>query len=526
MRHNFDQSVTPIGFRKAARLFRGVIISSAVFLFAYASTSFAQIIPNTSQNSPGELLSGPVDPDMGRLAVIQLLGNQIITIPETPGSEPGDHQRTQSWDISNPSNPILTGSYGRTGNPILAHGSFARANEVYTGFDSQTGNNAVRLNDDGSLSHTRWSGPTAPELFQRIPGQPGVPGQRLFRQAQWFSKGAMMQPWAINDNWSYNTPNTTATLTLRNILMAEWNITADTGGASGFGSFFGNLLIYVSDQLRGGVAIYDATDIITENGVSRPRLLDTLNLPASEGGTGGYWSEISGHYIVIGRERVNTQPNSFDGIQVINFEDPSNIRLQCQTELVNPNAEQSFALESRPRYPGLQDEFAFVDGLKVNIETCEVQNVVDVTGGGPRGTNLCVFNPNDNTCPQRVVDVGEYNRPVGNLVIGGGFPVQPNIDGMSVWAHQSAPDTRPPFIAHQNPAANQINYPINAPLGFSIPQTLRVETIITSENRRNGQTDSITVTAVGDDGNLVNGGLVDIDYVLSHQGMLLSLIHI
>ena len=520
MRHNFDQSVTPIGFRKAARLFRGVIISSAVFLFAYASTSFAQIIPNTSQNSPGELLSGPVDPDMGRLAVIQLLGNQIITIPETPGSEPGDHQRTQSWDISNPSNPILTGSYGRTGNPILAHGSFARANEVYTGFDSQTGNNAVRLNDDGSLSHTRWSGPTAPELFQRIPGQPGVPGQRLFRQAQWFSKGAMMQPWAINDNWSYNTPNTTATLTLRNILMAEWNITADTGGASGFGSFFGNLLIYVSDQLRGGVAIYDATDIITENGVSRPRLLDTLNLPASEGGTGGYWSEISGHYIVIGRERVNTQPNSFDGIQVINFEDPSNIRLQCQTELVNPNAEQSFALESRPRYPGLQDEFAFVDGFKVNIETCEVQNVVDVTGGGPRGTNLCVFNPNDNTCPQRVVDVGEYNRPVGNLVIGGGFPVQPNIDGMSVWAHQSAPDTRPPFIAHQIPAANQINYPINAPLGFSIPETLRVETIITSENRRNDQTDSVTVTAVGEDGDLVNGGLVDIDYVLSHQGML------
>ena len=91
---------------------------------------------------------------------------------------------------------------------------------------------------------------------------------------------------------------------------------------------------------------------------------------------------------------------------------------------------------------------------------------------------------------------------------------------MSIWAHQSAPDTRPPFIAHHIPAANQINYPINAPLGFSIPETLRVETIITSENRRNGQTDSVTVTAVGEDGNLVNGGLVDIDYVLSHQGML------
>ena len=520
MWHDFNWASKSNDFLKVVRLIRRVTVSSAAFLFIYASPSFAQLIPNTTQNSPGELLSGPVDPDMGRLAVIQLLGNQIITIPETPGSELGDHQRTQSWDISNPSNPILTGSYGRTGNPILAHGSYARANEVYTGFDSQTGNNAVRLNDNGSLSHVRWSGPTAPELFQRVPGQPGVPGQPLNRRAQWFSKGAMMQPWAINDNWSYNSPNNTATLTLRNILMAEWDITADTGGASGFGNFFGNLLIYVSDQLRGGVAIYDATDIITQNGISRPRLLDIFNLPASEGGVGGYWSEISGHYIVIGREKVGNQPNSFDGIQIINFEDPTNIRQQCQTELVNPNADQSFALESRPRYPGLQDEFAFVDGFKINIETCEMQNVVDVTGGGPRGTNLCIFNPNDNTCPQRIVDVGEYNRPIGNLVIGGGFPVQPNIDGMSIWAHQAAPDTRPPFIAHQIPAANQINYPINAPLGFSIPETLRVETIITSENRRSGQTDSVTVTAVGEDGNLVNGGLVDIDYVLSHQGML------
>jgi len=294
----------------------------------------------------------------------------------------------------------------------------------------------------------------------------------------------MMQPWAINDNWSYNSPNNTATLTLRNILMAEWNITADTGGASGFGSFLGNLLIYVSDQLRGGVAIYDATDIITQNGVSRPRLLDTFNLPASDGGVGGYWSDISGHYIVIGREKVNNQPNSFDGIQVINFEDPND------------------------------------NSFKVNIETCEVETVLDVTGG-PRTNNLCIFRPNtDNLCPQRIVDTGEYSRVVGNLVVSGGQAVQPNIDGMSIWPHQSAPDTRAPFIAHQVPAVNQTNYPVNAPLGFSIPETLRVETIITSENRDQGEVDSITITEVQDDGNLVNNGEVAVDYVLSHHGIL------
>ena len=518
---NFGRMVASIRCFVEGQRLSGLTIKVAFCLLTLnLSQTNAQTIPNTQQNSPGDLLSGPVDPDMGRLSVIHLLGNQIITVPETPGSEAGDHQLTQSWDITDPSNPRLTGSYGRTGNPILAHGGYARANEVYVGYDSQTGNDTVRLNTDGSLSHERWSGPTEPELFQRIANQPGVPGQRLNRRAQWFSKGAMMQPWAINDNWSYNSPNNTTTLTLRNILMAEWDITADTGGASGFGSFFGNLLIYVSDQLRGGVAIYDATDIITQNGVSRPRLLDTFNLPASQGGVGGYWSEISGHFIVIGRERVENQPSSFDGIQVINFEDPSDIKLQCQTELVNPNAEQSFALESRPRYPGLQDEFAFIDGFKVNIETCDVENVVDVTGGGPRGTNLCVFRPNDNTCPQRIVDVGEYNRPIGNLVIGGGFPVQPNIDGMSIWAHQSAPDTRAPFIAHQIPANSQTNYPINAPLSFSIPETLRVETIVTSENRNNNQTDSVTVTSVNADGEVSANGLVDVDYVFSHQGIL------
>jgi len=484
----------------------------------------AQTIPNIEQSSPGVLLSGPVDPDMGRLSVIHLLGGHIITVPETPGSEAGDHLLTQSWNISDPSNPSLTGSFGVTGNPILAHGGFARDNEIFIGFNSATDNDTVRLNNNGTLSHVKWSGPTAPPLFQRLPNQPGVPGPALNRNANWNSKGAMMQPWAINDNWSYNEPNNIATLTLRNILMAEWDITADTGGASGFGSFLGNLLIYVSDQLRGGVAIYDATDIITQNGISRPRLLDTFNLPASEGGVGGYWSEISGHYIVIGREKVTTQPNSFDGIQVINFEDPNDLKLQCQIELINPNADQSFALESRPRYPGLQDEFVFVDSFKVDIETCAVEEetILDVTGG-PRGNNLCIFRPGtDNLCPQRIVDVGEYSRVVGNLVVSGGFAITPlpNTDGMSIWAHQSAPDTRPPFIAHQIPAVNQTNYPVNAPLGFSIPETLRIETIVTSENRDAGEVDSVTITPVDTSGGLVASGAIDVDYILHHHGVL------
>ena len=75
-------------------------IRNAAFCMLYASfafssfilsTSLAQTIPNIQQSSPGTLLSGPVDPDMGRLSVIHLLGGHIITVPETPGSELGLH---------------------------------------------------------------------------------------------------------------------------------------------------------------------------------------------------------------------------------------------------------------------------------------------------------------------------------------------------------------------------------------------------------------------------------------------------
>jgi len=561
---------------KLSRLYsvRFVVIHVAIFpLIAFSlivtQTAGAQVtVPNESRGeAPGTRLAGPVDPDMGRLANIQFLGGHIITIPETPGSEGnpdsgGDHQRTQAWDISDPSNPFKVsptnpdgnfGDFGRTGNPILAHGTYSRANEIFIGLNTENQNqtpggfdffDSVRLNDDGTLSHARWSGPTSPELFQRLEDQPGIAGAAFSprRFANWSSKGAMMQPWAINDNWSYNQPDNLATLSLRNVLMAEWDISRDTNGVSGFGNFLGNLLIYVSDQLRGGLAIYDATDIRFDNATSewKPRLLSVLNTSGTEpdaalrtimngvssressrrigsGGVGGYWSEISGHYIVIGRETVFNDPNSFDGIQIVDFEDPNNAKLHCEIELKHPGADRTFNLKTMSRYIGLQDNFAFVDGFKVNIESCEVETVLDVTTGVEIGGG-CVF-PHV-TCPQRAINTGEYARIIGNLWVTGGFPIQPDTDGMGLWVHQSSADSAPPKIAHQVPSVNQTNYPVNAPLGFSIPETLRSETIVSSENRRVGQTDSITLTEVSDNGNLVDTGVVALDYVLSHQGVL------
>lgn len=487
--------------------------------------------PNTQQGIPGTLINGPFDPDMGRLANIQFLGGYVITIPETPGSEQGDHLLTRAWDMRNlfqptrvtPNNPNTNGGdFGQTGDPFLAHGTIARGNEVFIGGNQANSNDGgpsydtfdtIRLEDNGTLTHTRWSGPTAPALVDRQ-GNPVFNNQGGREFAAWYTKGSLMRPWSVSDNWSYNTSPNIARLTLRNVLMAEWDVVAETGVA-GFGNFMGNLLIYASDQRANGVAVYDATDIVVDaaTGESRPRLLDVINVSANQGGLGGYWSEISGHYLVIGRQEDSANPNSFSGVQVVDFSNPNDLKLQCQAELSNPEGHKGYFLGASPRYVGLQDNFAFMDNFKVNIENCEVEARMDTSNGQrTSGFSECLPAYVDD-CPKLVAQTGEYARPIGNLLFTGGFPIQANVDGLSIWAHQSAPDTRPPAIAYHIPQANRTNYPVNAPLSFSIPETLKIETLITSETRRPGQVDSITVTEVG-------GSAIPIDYVLSHQGML------
>jgi len=486
-------------------------------------------VPNVQQGAPGTLLTGPVDPDMGRLAVITYLGGHIITVPETPGSEPADHQLTKAWDLSNPSNPQEVqptnpnangGHFGQTGNPLLAHGSISRGNEVFIGLNSDNSNDgqpgffgfdSIRLNEDGSLTHARWSGPNPPALIDRD-GMAVLDSNGFQAYANWSSKGSMMRPWSIEDNWSYNdnTENVTR-LTLRNRLMAQWDVVAETGVA-GFGNFLGNLLIYASDQRATGVAVYDATDVFYDSTTDewKPRLLDVLNSPQGSGGIGGYWSEISGHYLVIGRQEEPGIENSFSGVQVVDFSDPTDLKLHCQTELANPEGDSFYTLGTSPRYVGLQDNYAFLDNFKIDIETCNVIAIADISNGQRSDTD-CFFDVDN--CPRRVIHTGEYSRVVGNLWVTGGFPIQPDLDGMGIWVHQSAPDTNPPYIAHQVPSPRQTNYPLDAPLGFSIPETLRSETLITNQTASANQTETLTLAAV-------DGAPVQIDYVLSHQGIL------
>src|SRR5690606_3507257 len=100
---------------------------------------------------------------------------------------------------------------------------------------------------------------------------------------------------------------------------ASWDHLRNTG-VIGFAAFMGNLMLYGADQSRTGMASYDVSN------PNSPQLLDVLTLPArhpsinAEWGLGGYWNEISHHYMVFPRREGNP------GIQVVDFSDPNNLR--------------------------------------------------------------------------------------------------------------------------------------------------------------------------------------------------------
>ncbi len=317
----------PVTWRRPLTFITFILLSKILLL-----PGFAQTVPNVQQPSPGTLINGPIDPDMGRLSTIEYLGGYVITIPENPGSQASDTRVVKAWDLSSPGSPNTVqpinpdseyGHFGRTKGPFLSHGTIKRDNEVFIGGGPTR--NAIRLNPDGTLEHTSWSGAPIPRLKDRD-------GNDLGEQARWWSKGGMMRPWSLTDNWAYNSNATnTAKLTLGDQLLAEWNITRETG-VTGFGQFMGNILIYASDQRRNGVAAYDATDIYFDTNTQewKPRLLDVLNIPQTQGSFGGYWTEIVGSKIVsVARDRTSEHPDYKAQIAIVDFSDPTNLTHVC-----------------------------------------------------------------------------------------------------------------------------------------------------------------------------------------------------
>lgn len=381
--------------------------------------------PNVAQTA-GAVLSGLNAPQQGRTAIIAYHNGVLFTVPEVPSSQPGADFQVRTWDITNPRAPVERQQWGVTPMPINAHGYFHSGEYLILGANWPPG---------GEWSFRSSATP-------RTVTRGAFPGLTCAG-----ARGCLFGPWYINDTyWSYGEISGDAEIYRDWQLQSRWDHLGLTG-VVGHPFLLGDLLIFASDQSRTGVATYDVSD------PTHPVLLDVL----STGGPGGYFPEIWGGgdgrlYIVF---PYNSDGNGF---RVVDATDPSDLRFVTDRPL--PGAASM--------YIQFQDEFAFMGGHKVDMRT--FQSVLHLDGAN-------VARPNQ---PGQVgIDTSQFLLPLGNLLVTGGVGED---EGMAVWAHQAAPDTRGPSVAFHIPHSGRTGYPLRAPISLLIHETLESFTIV------NGQT--------------------------------------
>ncbi|MEM9291796.1 MAG: Ig-like domain-containing protein [Acidobacteriota bacterium] len=374
--------------------------------------------PNVSQ-TPGDLLSGLNAPQQGRTAIIAYHNGVLFTVPELPSSAPNSDFLVRTWDLSNLANPVETGQHGVSPMPINAHGYFKSGDYLVLG--------------------SNWP-PEAPWSFRAT--SPETVERTTFPD-HWGAgvRGQLFQPWFAGQTyWSYGAVGGNATLELRGVELASWDHLGLTG-VVGHPFLLGDLLIFASDQSRTGVATYDVSD------PTNPVLLDVL----STGGAGGYWPEIWGGdgklYLVF---PYRTGGNGF---RVVDATDPSDLKFVIDRPLPGTSA----------MYAQFQDEYAFIGDHKIDMRSLESVLFLD-------GANVTRTNDGGTG-----VDTSQFALPLGNLLITGGIG---DDQGMAIWAHQAAPDTRGPSVGFHIPQAGRTNYPVGAPISLLIHETLETSTLV------------------------------------------------
>lgn len=246
-------------------------------------------------------------------------------------------------------------------------------------------------------------------------------------------RAGLTPPWSVTNLWSYHDLDPVKIRKHGRVVSpASFDPLGETGIA-GQAIILGNLMIYASDQSKRGIATYDLSD------PAHPRQLDLLKL-----GIGSYWPEIYSHYVIFAGEQT---------LQVVDIADPTNLRFVA--EIPTPDAGNAV-------YPHCQDEFCFYSTYKIDMRTIETTNpIVTRFGVSPTG--------------QKLIDASHWQLPLGNLLVTGGNGGK--IGGLSIVAHQAAPDTRGPFVAYHVPRGGQTHYPVDASISVVIHETLDMRTV-------------------------------------------------
>ena len=364
-------------------------------------------------------MSGLNAPQQGRTAILAYHNGLLFTVPELPSSEPNSDFQVRTWDISDPTAPVELEQLGISPQPINAHGYLKSGEYLVIGPNWPPQSPwSFRATTPGSVERTEF-----PEL-----AGVGVRGQ-------------LFQPWFVGDTyWSYGEVAGDAFLELDGVRLAEWDHLGLTG-VIGHPFILGDLLIFASDQSRTGIATYDISD------PTNPVLLDVL----TTGGPGGYWPELWGGDGKL--YAVFPYRTGGNGFRVADLTDPTDMRFIADRELPGDEA----------MYMQFQDEYAFVGDHKVDLRTFESVLFLD-------GAN--VVRPSDGGTG---ISTSQFALPLGNLLVTGG--VGPD-QGMAIWAHQAAPDTRGPAVGFHIPQAGRANYPIGASISLLIHETLETFTIV------------------------------------------------
>lgn len=389
--------------------------------------------PHQHACTPGQLLYRQVG--LGRVTNIIYHNGRMYS-----NNVGGDQRR--EWLFANPSQPGSLGIVNTTNLPIM----------------QDQGNHAHTKSGDYAGS-ANWQG----LRFRRV--SPGVndtnammPAADRFGTIQTSPEGAGLHriyyPWALPFNWiQYGPSSGSARLWRADQLLAEWEPLADHGVA-GTSILLGNLLFVISDASMLGVAVYDIGPVF-DTPPQPPMLLDKFTGPV-----GAYIGAVWENYLVL--------TGGFDRnmMFVLDYSDPTDLRLVATLNLAGTPALNA---GTNVPYVQTQDEHVFVRRHKINMETLSVALELDEVGNNrPAGS------------VSGQLDVSQYTLPLGNLLISGAYSFTDR-DGVGVWCHQAAPDTRAPYVGHHVPGAGQTQYPVGAPISLVIAETLESYTIINGE---------------------------------------------